>query len=69
MSTIKIILQILGLAYKLFGASEDELEAFMKLVDASSNNGRITDETRTVLMSQREKILARQKAKKDGTNV
>lgn len=60
---LPLILQILGLALHWYGASEDTIQKFLDLVESAKNDGAISAETKEKIKTQREKILARVKAK------
>lgn len=61
---IPMILQVGLILLRVFGASKEQLEEFQKLVEAESNSGRLSVETRDKLLSQKNAIQARIEAKK-----
>lgn len=65
---IPTILTILGYALKWYGASEETLNAYKKLVETSAKDNLISVTTKDKLLTQREKILERIKAKEQEAN-
>ncbi|MGZ6477646.1 MAG: hypothetical protein ACXWQE_00010 [Bdellovibrionales bacterium] len=61
LSLLPLILNLLGMALKWYGAGDQVLEDYKKLVESTQNSGLITIDAKDKLLSQREKILARQK--------
>jgi hypothetical protein len=59
------ILTLLGYALKWYGASEETLTAYKKLVEQSAKDNLISVTTKDKLLTQREKILARMKEKEE----